>query len=143
MLAEANAKERAAVTRFGTIIGLAFQLADDLLDVTSTSAQLGKTAGKDQKAKKATLVSLHGIEATRAELNTLITEAESLLAPFGRSGRYAYRNGPLHRNAQKLTKNSIGSKRRQGYGPQSDRAEALFDIVQHHLMEILCNLGAA
>ncbi len=83
MLAEANAKERAAVTRFGTIIGLAFQLADDLLDVTSTSAQLGKTAGKDQKAKKATLVSLHGIEATRAELNTQITEAESLLAPFG------------------------------------------------------------
>ena len=83
MLAEANAKERAAVTRFGTIIGLAFQLADDLLDVTATSAQLGKTAGKDLKAEKATLVSLHGIEATRKELNSLIAEAESLLAPFG------------------------------------------------------------
>ncbi len=83
MLAEASPKERAAVTRFGTIIGLAFQLADDLLDVTATSAQLGKTAGKDQKAAKATLVSLHGIEATRAELKALIEEAESLLAPFG------------------------------------------------------------
>ncbi len=83
MLAQASAKERAAVTRFGTIIGLAFQLADDLLDVTATSAQLGKTAGKDLKAEKATLVSLHGIDATRSELNTLIKEAEALLAPFG------------------------------------------------------------
>ncbi|WP_394706240.1 polyprenyl synthetase family protein [uncultured Cohaesibacter sp.] len=83
MLAEANAKERAAVARFGTCIGLAFQLADDLLDVTATSEQLGKTAGKDAKAEKATLVSLHGIDATRDELNQLIAEAESVLTVFG------------------------------------------------------------
>ena len=83
MLAEASARDRVAVTRFGTIIGLAFQLADDLLDVTATSEQLGKTAGKDLASEKATLVSLYGIEATRQKLNALIREAEELLAPFG------------------------------------------------------------
>ncbi|PLW78026.1 polyprenyl synthetase family protein [Cohaesibacter celericrescens] len=82
ILAEASAKEQAAVTRFGTIIGLAFQLADDLLDVTATSAQLGKTAGKDLQSHKATLVSLNGVDATRETLNSLILEAEETLAPF-------------------------------------------------------------
>lgn len=71
------------MTRFGTIIGLAFQLADDLLDVTATSEQLGKTAGKDLTSQKATLVSLNGIDATRKELEDLIKEAEAELEPFG------------------------------------------------------------
>ncbi|WP_394699143.1 polyprenyl synthetase family protein [uncultured Cohaesibacter sp.] len=82
-LACASTEDRARVTRFGTIIGLAFQLADDLLDVTATSEQLGKTAGKDLKSEKATLVSLYGIEATRQKLNDLIEEAETLLKLFG------------------------------------------------------------
>ena len=83
MLAKAVSEDRARVTRFGTIIGLAFQLADDLLDVTATSEQLGKTAGKDLTSEKATLVSLYGIEKTRTMLADLIQEAETLLAPYG------------------------------------------------------------
>ena len=83
ILAEASKEERTVLTRFGTIIGLAFQLADDLLDVTATSEQLGKTAGKDLASEKATLVSLYGIEETRRKLNDLIKEAEQLLSPFG------------------------------------------------------------
>lgn len=83
MLAQASKEDRAAVTRFGTIIGLAFQLADDLLDVTATSEQLGKTAGKDLQSQKATFVSLYGIDATRQKLAELIAEAETLLSPFG------------------------------------------------------------
>ena len=83
ILAQAKKDERLKVTQFGTIIGLAFQLADDLLDVTATSEQLGKTAGKDLQSEKATLVSLYGIKATREKLAMLVSEAEELLAPFG------------------------------------------------------------
>lgn len=83
MLAKAGSEDRARVTRFGTIIGQAFQLADDLLDVTATSEQLGKTAGKDLTSEKATLVSLYGIKKTRTMLADLIQEAETLLAPYG------------------------------------------------------------
>ncbi len=84
ILAKASPDDRTTLTRFGTIIGLAFQLADDLLDVTATSEQLGKTAGKDLTSEKATLVSLYGIKATRQKLTALIEEAESLLAPYGK-----------------------------------------------------------
>ncbi|SDU39256.1 polyprenyl synthetase family protein [Stappia sp. ES.058] len=72
-----------ALTRFGEILGLAFQLADDLLDVAGDSAALGKAAGKDADAGKATLVALKGVDWTRAELDRQIAEAESLLAPYG------------------------------------------------------------
>jgi len=71
------------MTRFGEIIGLAFQLADDLLDVTSDAATLGKAAGKDAGRGKATWVSLHGIAAARERLDQLVEEASSLLEPFG------------------------------------------------------------
>lgn len=83
ILAKATPEHQAAMTRFGNTIGLAFQLADDLLDVTATSEQLGKTAGKDLTSEKATLVSLYGIEKTKSLLNELIGEAEAELAPFG------------------------------------------------------------
>jgi farnesyl diphosphate synthase len=73
------------MTRFGEIIGLAFQLSDDLLDVTSDAATLGKAAGKDAGRGKGTLVSLHGVEAARRRLEQLTEEAASLMAPFGAS----------------------------------------------------------
>jgi farnesyl diphosphate synthase len=73
----------ARMTRFGEIIGLAFQLADDLLDVTSDAATLGKAAGKDAARGKGTLVSLHGEDAARRKLVLLVEEAEAVLAPFG------------------------------------------------------------
>lgn len=71
------------LTHFGEIIGLAFQLADDLLDVEASPEQLGKATGKDADAGKATLVGVLGIEQTKAELASLLEEAQTLLAPFG------------------------------------------------------------
>ncbi|GAA5107492.1 polyprenyl synthetase family protein [Bartonella jaculi] len=68
---------------FGTNIGLAFQLTDDLLDVTASTEILGKTAGKDETAHKATFVRLYGIEETQKKRDELIEKAESLLDPFG------------------------------------------------------------
>jgi len=79
----ADAETVARMTRFGEIIGLAFQLADDLLDVTSDAATLGKAAGKDAGRGKATLVSLYGIEAARRKLDELVKEGALLLEPFG------------------------------------------------------------
>ncbi|WP_332060135.1 polyprenyl synthetase family protein [Bartonella sp. CB74] len=72
---------------FGTYIGLAFQLADDLLDVTASTEVLGKTAGKDEAAQKATFVHLYGIQETQKQRDTLIAKAESLLDPFGTNAK--------------------------------------------------------
>lgn len=71
------------LTAFGTYLGLAFQLTDDLLDVTANTQTLGKTAGKDETAQKATFVRLYGIEETQKKRDALITKAEALLHPFG------------------------------------------------------------
>lgn len=79
----ASTQECERLAEFGSAIGLAFQLADDLLDVTSDAAHLGKAAGKDAAAGKATLVALHGIDWTRNQLAGLVAQAEELLAPFG------------------------------------------------------------
>ncbi len=83
ILADAGDADVDRLTRFGEVIGLAFQLADDLLDVESTPEAMGKATGKDAEAGKATLVGLMGVEKTRAELALLLSEAEDLLAPYG------------------------------------------------------------
>jgi len=83
VLAQADKESTARMAEFGRCIGLAFQLADDLLDVTADSQMLGKTAGKDVKAGKATLVVLHGQDWARHELERLARQAEELLLPFG------------------------------------------------------------
>jgi len=83
ILGDAPDAEVDRLTRFGEVIGLAFQLADDLLDVEADAAAMGKATGKDAEAGKATLVGLLGAEATRTELGKLVNEAGSLLAPFG------------------------------------------------------------
>ncbi|EJF87688.1 polyprenyl synthetase family protein [Bartonella rattimassiliensis] len=70
------------LTDFGTYLGLAFQLTDDLLDVIANTQTLGKTAGKDEIAKKATLVRLYGIEETQKKRDAFIKKAEALLHPF-------------------------------------------------------------
>ncbi len=62
IIAGANERELNAVTNYASNLGLLFQITDDLLDVTQTSEILGKTAGKDEKAKKATYISLYGLE---------------------------------------------------------------------------------
>ncbi|BDG08957.1 polyprenyl synthetase family protein [Anaeromyxobacter paludicola] len=69
--------------RVGQKLGLAFQIADDLLDLTSDAATLGKRAGKDQAAGKATLPSIVGIEEARRRAQAACDEAVALLAPLG------------------------------------------------------------
>jgi farnesyl diphosphate synthase len=84
IIADASREDRERMAEFGSAIGLAFQLADDLLDVTADAAAMGKATGKDAAAGKATLVALHGIDWTRKQLSGLVAQAESLLAPFGK-----------------------------------------------------------
>ena len=67
----------------GTSLGLAFQIVDDILDVTGTTEQLGKTAGKDQAQQKATYPAIHGLAASRARAEALMAEALGALQPFG------------------------------------------------------------
>jgi farnesyl diphosphate synthase len=83
ILAGAPATERQHLKRFGEAIGLAFQLSDDLLDVTSDSQSMGKATGKDSERGKATLVALHGPQWARQQLSGLVDEATGLLEPFG------------------------------------------------------------
>lgn len=79
----ADGDERTRLAEFGSAVGLAFQLADDLLDLTSDAATLGKATGKDAAAGKATLPGLHGVDWTRRQLDGLVAQAEDLLEPFG------------------------------------------------------------
>jgi farnesyl diphosphate synthase len=74
---------RAALREYGNAIGLAFQLADDLLDLAGDSAALGKATGKDAAAGKATLAALHGEDWARRQLGGLVDQAEASLAVFG------------------------------------------------------------
>jgi farnesyl diphosphate synthase len=83
ILGKASVAEREALDRYGMAVGKAFQIADDLLDVEGDSATLGKAAGKDATAGKATLVGILGIATSKARLRTLVSEAGAALAPFG------------------------------------------------------------
>jgi geranylgeranyl diphosphate synthase type II len=73
----------ARLTLFGCKAGLAFQIVDDVLDMTVDSAHLGKTAGKDQATEKATWPAVFGIEQSRRDAGRLIEEAFAALAPYG------------------------------------------------------------
>lgn len=79
----ARAEDRARMAEFGSAIGLAFQLADDLLDLTADSAVAGKQTGKDAAHGKATLAGLHGEAWTRRQLAGLVDQANDLLDPYG------------------------------------------------------------
>ncbi|MEQ1940826.1 polyprenyl synthetase family protein [Mesorhizobium sp. VNQ89] len=81
--AGASSADRERLAEFGSAIGLAFQLADDLLDVTADAATVGKATGKDAVAGKATLVGLHGIDWARSQLGGLVSQARRLLEPYG------------------------------------------------------------
>jgi geranylgeranyl pyrophosphate synthase len=82
---EANAEQIEALGRFSRNIGLAFQVMDDVLDVTASSETLGKTAGKDITADKSTYVACMGVDAASAYANDLLNEALALLSPFGQA----------------------------------------------------------
>ncbi|AJY46037.1 polyprenyl synthetase family protein [Martelella endophytica] len=83
IISGASDDNRARLSQFGTVVGLAFQLADDLLDLTADAATMGKATGKDVGRGKGTLVSLHGPQWAEARLGQLVAEAEALLSPFG------------------------------------------------------------
>jgi geranylgeranyl diphosphate synthase type II len=82
--ASGGALERLA--RYATAIGLAFQVVDDVLDATGDAEHLGKTPGKDEAAKKATYVSVHGLEKARALAASLRQEALDAALPLGPRG---------------------------------------------------------
>lgn len=81
--AEANAETMDALTRYAEAVGLAFQIVDDLLDLTGTAEDLGKHPGKDVAVSKATYPALYGMEAARAEADRQVAIAMAALAPFG------------------------------------------------------------
>ena len=83
LAAGTDAAQLHALTEFGRKIGLAFQIVDDILDLTASSEKLGKTAGKDQKVKKATYPALFGIEASRQKAQELICGALDEIREFG------------------------------------------------------------
>lgn len=83
IVAGAGLDEVARCGRFGERIGLAFQVVDDVLDVVSTSDQLGKTSGKDQSQQKATFPALYGLERSRAIARELADQARQEIAAFG------------------------------------------------------------
>jgi len=82
IIAGASNDERLALRRYGETVGLAFQIADDLLDLTADAATMGKATGKDADRGKATLVSRRGQAWAENRLQALVAEAEALLAPF-------------------------------------------------------------
>lgn len=82
IVAGAPSDDRKRLRAFGEKIGLAFQLADDILDLTSDAATMGKATGKDAGRGKGTLVGLHGIDWAEARLAEHVREAEALLSPY-------------------------------------------------------------
>jgi len=81
--AGANAEDVARLDLFGRKAGLAFQIVDDVLDMTVDSAHLGKTAGKDLATEKATWPAVYGIDQSRRDAAQLIDEAFAALEPYG------------------------------------------------------------
>jgi farnesyl diphosphate synthase len=81
--AGADPASRAPLQAYGRALGAAFQIADDLLDVSASAREMGKATGKDAAQGKATLVALLGPEDARAECDRLVSEALDALAPYG------------------------------------------------------------
>ena len=86
MAADATVEQLQALRKFGSATGLAFQIIDDILDVTQSSEKLGKSAGKDVATQKSTYPALMGIDASRAEAHRLTEEAHHALEGFGPHG---------------------------------------------------------
>ena len=84
MSANASPSDLSAISKFGRALGLAFQVIDDILDVTQTSEKRGKSAGKDVAAKKATYPAVIGLEKSRTEAKRLTNQAHAALAAFGK-----------------------------------------------------------
>jgi geranylgeranyl diphosphate synthase, type II len=86
VLGGATPDQRECLGRYASAIGLAFQVVDDILDTTEGALQLGKTAGKDAAAHKATYVSVHGLAGAQDLASRLLEDAEQALLPLGSRG---------------------------------------------------------
>ena len=80
--------DTAPLTRYAAALGLAFQIADDILDVTGDASKAGKRLNKDAVAGKATFVSLLGLDGARARARDLVGQAEAALAPYGAAAHH-------------------------------------------------------
>ena len=83
MLAGVGADDRERLRQYADAVGLAFQIADDILDVEATAEELGKTPGKDAQAGKATFVDLLGLDGARRKARELVEQALAALDPYG------------------------------------------------------------
>jgi farnesyl diphosphate synthase len=83
ILAEAGPKDRQNLRDYARDLGLAFQIADDLIDALGTEETAGKAVGKDQEQGKATLISLYGVERARSEARRLAEQAADALSGYG------------------------------------------------------------
>ncbi len=83
LFADASKPQRESLTEFGKCVGLAFQIADDVLNEVSTPEALGKAAGSDRERSKATYPALFGLEASRQKALDLANQAQSALGPLG------------------------------------------------------------
>lgn len=79
IIADANMQQLEEITEFGQILGVAFQIADDILDETSTFEEMGKTMGKDKEAGKLTYTALYGLKKAKEDLNKLIDKCFDIL----------------------------------------------------------------
>ncbi|MEQ9448724.1 MAG: polyprenyl synthetase family protein, partial [Rhodospirillaceae bacterium] len=82
-VAAASSADVEALGAYGLALGLAFQIADDVLDVEGSAAETGKATGKDEAAGKATFVSRMGLEGAKNYARSLANEAADHLSPFG------------------------------------------------------------
>lgn len=80
IIADATDKQLEDITEFGQTLGVAFQIADDILDETSTFEEMGKTMGKDKEEGKLTYTSLYGLDKAKQDLNNLIDKCLDILA---------------------------------------------------------------
>jgi len=101
MAAGADRVQLDALMRYGSRVGLAFQIADDVLDVTATTAQLGKTAGRDAQHRKSTYPALLGVERARARARSLVEGACRELegAPLARPELERLAHYAVHRSS--------------------------------------------
>ena len=85
ILSEAGARDRQNLRDYARDLGLAFQIADDLIDALGTTEQAGKAVGKDQEQGKATLISLYGVERAKSEARRLAEQAAAVLSGYGQN----------------------------------------------------------
>jgi geranylgeranyl diphosphate synthase type II len=88
LLGGANKEDVSRIGEYAERIGLAFQVADDILDVTSSFEELGKSIGKDEKSNKATFPRLMGLEESQKFASRLVEESKTLIEPFGSRAYY-------------------------------------------------------